>query len=209
MRRVHHLRVEHQAVVLALLVLDDRERRVGRNARDLEAGRHLGDAVAVAHPHRIVLAGTPHVVEQAALGFHLHIGAAELAMMPALDRAAELRRHGHLAVADAEHRHARVEDLLRRARGARLVHGFRPAREDDAVRLHRVEGFFGFLERHDLGIDPLLADAPRDQLGDLGAEIDDQNLVVRHCEQLANCTGARNGAEKRPTAIRRRRPRRR
>ncbi len=37
-------------------------------------------------------------------------------MVPALDRAAELRRHRLLAVADAEHRHAGVEDRLRRAR---------------------------------------------------------------------------------------------
>ena len=34
------------------------------------------------------------------------------------------------------------------------------------------------LERHDLGIDPLLAHTPRDQLGHLGAEIDDENFVV-------------------------------
>ena len=91
-----------------------------------------------------MLAGTPDVVEQAAVGFHLHIGAAELAMMAAFDGAAELRRHGHLAVADAEHRNAGVEDLLRRARGACLVHGFRAAREDDAGRLHLVEGCSAF-----------------------------------------------------------------
>ena len=51
------------------------------------------------------------------------------------------------------------------------MHRFRPAREDDAGRLHRVEGRFRLLERHDLGIDALLADAPGDELGDLGAEM--------------------------------------
>ena len=59
-----------------------------------------------------------------------------------------------------------------------LVHRFRPAGEDHAARLHGVEGFGGLLERHDLAIDPLLAHAPRDQLGHLRAEIDDENLVV-------------------------------
>ena len=36
----------------------------------------------------------------------------------------------------------------------------------------------GLLERHDLGIDPILAHAPGDELGHLGAEIDDEDLVV-------------------------------
>ena len=35
------------------------------------------------------------------------------------------------------------------------------------------------LERHDLAIDALLAHAPRDQLGHLRAEIDDEDLVVQ------------------------------
>ena len=39
----------------------------------------------------------------------LDLGAAELAVMPALDLAAELLRHRLLAVADAEHRHAGLD----------------------------------------------------------------------------------------------------
>ena len=54
----------------------------------------------------------PGALEQAAVGLHLDIGAAEFAVVPALDLAAELGRHGHLAVADAEHRHAGIEDQL-------------------------------------------------------------------------------------------------
>ena len=37
---------------------------------------------------------------------------------------------------------------------------------------------FSLLKRRDLAIDPLLAHPPGDQLGDLRAEIDDENLVV-------------------------------
>ena len=110
---------------------------------------------------------------------HLDIGAAELAVVAALDLAAELGGHGHLAVADAEHGHAGIEDRLRRARRAFLVHRFRAAGEDHRFRLHLVEGGFGLLERHDLGIDALLAHPARDQLRHLAAEIDDQNLVMR------------------------------
>ena len=52
------------------------------------------------------------------------------------------------------------------------------AGEDHAARLHGGEGLLRLAERHDLGIDPLLAHAPRDELRHLGAEIDDQNFVV-------------------------------
>ena len=178
-RRVHHFGVEHQAVIFALLVLDHRERRVRRDAGDRKARRHLGDAVAMAHPDRMLLAHAPGGFEQLARRLDLDIGAAEFAVMAALDLAAELGRHGHLAVADAEHGHAGIEDRLRRARRAFLVHRFRAAGEDHRLRLHLREGGFGLLERHDFGIDALLAHPARDQLRHLTAEIDDQNLVMR------------------------------
>src|SRR6266446_7554968 len=106
--------MKHQPVILPLLVLDDGERRVRRDADDDKARRHFGDAVAMAHPDWMPLAHAPGRIEQAARRFHLYIGTAELAMVPALDLAAELRRHRHLAVADAEHGHAGIEDQLRR-----------------------------------------------------------------------------------------------
>ena len=121
----------------------------------------------------------PGGLEQLARRLHLDIGAAEFAVVAALDLAAELGGHGHLAVADAEHGHAGIEDRLRRAGRAFLMHRFRAAGEDHRFRLHLVEGGFGLLERHDLGIDALLAHAARDQLRHLTAEIDDQNLVMR------------------------------
>ena len=112
-------------------------------------------------------------------GFHLDIGAAEFAVMAALDLTAELGGHGHLAIADAEHGNAGIEDRLRRAGRACLVHRFRAAGEDHRFRLHLLEGGFRLLERHDLGIDALLAHPARDQLRHLTAEIDNQNLVMR------------------------------
>ena len=75
----------------------------------------------MAHPDRIALAQLPDAVEERRLRHDLDIGAAELAVVAALDVAAELRRHGLLAVADAEHRHAGLEDRLRRARRASSV----------------------------------------------------------------------------------------
>ena len=98
--------------------------------------------------------------------------------MSALDLAAELLRHCLLAVADAEHRHASFVDRGRRERRPFFVDGGRTAGQNYGLRLHRLEGLVGFLERDDLGIDALLAHASRDQLGDLRAEIDDEEFVV-------------------------------
>ncbi len=177
--RVHHFGMEHQSVILPLLVLDHRERRVRACTGDDKARRHFGDAVAMAHPHRMPFARRPGGIEQPASGLDLDIGAAEFAVMAALDLAAELGGHGHLAVADAEHGNAGIEDCLRRARRAFFVHRFRAAGEDHRLRLHLLEGGFGLLERHDFGIDALFPHPAGNQLGDLAAEIDDQNLVMR------------------------------
>src|ERR1700730_16790770 len=54
-----------------------------------------------------------------------------------------------------------------------------PAGEDPAFPPHLTKSRFRLLERHDFGIDALLAHPARDQLRDLAAEIDDQNLVMR------------------------------
>src|SRR5579871_6986369 len=97
----------------------------------------------MAHPHFVVLADLPGLLEQAARRLDLDVGAAEFAMMPTLDLAAELSCHGHLAIADAEHRHAGFEDELRRARRAALVHRGRPTGQNHSLRPHVAERLLG------------------------------------------------------------------
>ena len=67
----------------------------------------------------------PNAFEESACLQHLGLGAAEFAFVSRRDLAAELRRHHLLAVADAEDRHARVEEhfggrAVRFHRGRRL-----------------------------------------------------------------------------------------
>src|SRR5690606_9427232 len=130
-----HLRVEHQAEEAALLVGRDREGRALGAGDDGEALGQLLDAIAVAHPYLVALARLPQAIEEHALAGHLDEGAAELAAVRARHPAAELERHRLLAVADGEHRHARLEEMGRRARAVRPGHRGRPAREDDAPGL--------------------------------------------------------------------------
>jgi hypothetical protein len=175
---MHDLGMELHRVEAPRRIGHGRERRVVGDADHLEARWQARDAVAMAHPHRIPLAFAPHALEQGRVGDHLDLGAAELPVMALLHLSAELRRHGLLAVADAEHRHPGLEDALRRPRRGVVGHRFRPARQDDALGLHLAKGLFGGLERHDLRIHPLLAHATGNELRHLRAEIDDKDLVV-------------------------------
>src|ERR1700722_12367396 len=109
-RRVDDFKMELRGVELARLIGDHRDRRIGRGAAGDEALGRSGDAITVAHPHRITLADFPHaVIERRRFG-HFYLGAAELAVMAAFDLAAELLRHRLLAVADAEPPHAGLID---------------------------------------------------------------------------------------------------
>ena len=191
-RRVHHLEMELRGVEFARVVADDGDRRIGRDAEHLEAFRQLGHAVAVAHPDRIFFALGPDAFEDRAVGDHLDLGAAEFAVMAALYSASELLRHRLLAVADAEHRHAGVIDRLGRQRRVLVEHRGGPAGQDHRLRLHVAEGGLRLLVGHDLAIDLFLAHPPRDQLGHLRAEIDDQNLVMQRFIVLGRPYWVRN-----------------
>jgi len=112
--------------------------------------------------------------------FDFDIGTAEFGGVAAFDDAALLEAQRLLAVADGEDRHARLEHRLGRAGAALAGHRVGAAGEDDALRLQLREGGLGRLIGMDLAVDAGLANATGDQLGDLGAEVDDENGVVQH-----------------------------
>ena len=65
--------------------------------------------------------------------------------------------------------------------------------QNDALRLHFGERGFRLLIGDDFGIDPLLAHAPRDQLGHLRAEINNKNFIMSgHASGLADRATDRN-----------------
>ena len=195
--RVHHLGVEHDAVHLALDIAEDGEGRAFRLAEHLESLGQGDDAIAVAHPHLVALAGLPEALEQRTVLLDLDEGAAELAMVRAFGDTTHLHAHGHLAIADAEHRHAGVENDLRRARAADIRRRGGTAGQDDGLGIDALERRFGRLERHDLGKHTRLADAAGDELGKLAAEIDNQDGVGMigcfHGERLEKEISRRNG----------------
>ena len=114
-RRVADLGMELEAVEPAALV-GDRGERAGRREAPAAAKprRHGGDLVAVAHPDRLALAGVDAVEQRRC--------AARSGSRPGRTRGrgrARPRRPagrtGLLAVADAQHRHAELEDRCGRS----------------------------------------------------------------------------------------------
>ncbi len=153
----------------------------GVAARDRrESRRQRGDLVAMAHPdvEQAVTLGIAPVldaVEELRMPARPHLRIAEFAHASGLDRAAQLRGHRLHAVADAEHRHALRPHGGRRARRIALRHAVRPAREHDALRRERAHEVVADVERMDLAVDVRLAQAARDELRVLRAEIEDQD----------------------------------
>ncbi len=195
--RVRHLGMELNAVELARLVRHPRDRARGVAGDRLEPGRQPDDFVAVTHPD--VEQPMPFAVEPVLDAFEqprvaprANLGVAELAHRRALDRPAELRGHRLHAVADPKHRHAKIPDHPGRPRCGRVVDRGRAAGQDDAARLELADEAVGDVVRVQLAVHVRLAHAPRDQLGVLRAEIEDQDLVV-HCAARSRVGVIRSG----------------
>ena len=174
--------MELHAVETARFVGDAGERCRCGLGDHAEARRQARYLVAVTHPHvqpfsAVVGALVADVAEQFRVPVHAHPRVTEFALVAGLDRATELRRHGLLAVADAENRHAHREDLLRRARRFGERHRFRAAGQDDAARGELADLLDWRVVRVQLAIDAGLAHPARDQLRVLGAEIEDEDSL--------------------------------
>ncbi len=177
LRGVRDLGMKDDAIKPSLIVGDRGNWCAVARRHRAEAGRQGIDLVAMAHPHLLARLLGPQPLEQKAIVGHADEGAAEFLTVAQRHPAAQLGAHRLHAIADRQHRNAGAEHDVGRARRRRLCDRGRPAREDDAAR---VEGADLFLARGvgvDLAIDPVLAHPPRDQLGDLAAEIEDQDFV--------------------------------
>ena len=178
---VMHLRMELHGKETARGIGGDGEGGVGGGAIDLEPRRDGRDVVAVAHPDLFAPVGEPAVEDGKPRIGGRDKGAAEFgSAVAAFDLAAEAMHHHLLAIADAEDRDAHVEDARRRHRRAFGKDRSRTAGEDHGLGGKGAEeGVVHLVERVDLAIDVQLAQAARDQLRHLAAEVDDEEAVMR------------------------------
>jgi hypothetical protein len=175
-RSVSNLRVELHPEERPPAVLEGGDRRVGTRGGHLVARRRHIDVVAMAHPHRRLLAG-PEAPEQPPT-LDPQVGPSVLAAAGAGDVASrELRQELH-PVAETEHGRVQLQQLRVGSWDAFAVDRVGPSRKNDALRFPLPDPLDGAGGRMDLAIDVGLPDAPGDQLGVLGAEVDDQDSVV-------------------------------
>ncbi len=177
-RRVRDFRMELHAVPAARIVGHRGDRQIIRGRRRHETRRNGGDAIAVRHPHVELATVRAESLPQFVLARQRDARRAEFARVPAFGFAAELRGHRLHAVADAEDRHAAVVHRLRRARRIFFRRRLRPAGQDDSLRREFGDRGRIVIPRPDFAVDADLADAPRDQLRVLRAEIEDQDFVA-------------------------------
>src|SRR3546814_9979165 len=137
----------------------------------------------MAHPDLMLFTHLPDAVEQRRMFDHPDKGAAELAMIGGRHPTAQLRGHGLLAIADAEHRHARLEHPLRRTRAFLKRDRRRAARKDDALGPQPVERRLGAAEGRDFAIDPGLPHAASDKLRHL-ARTDENTSALQYLMRL-------------------------
>ena len=94
--------------------------------------------------------------------------------------AAQLLRHGLHAVANTQHRNTKLEDYLRSARRIAIGDRIWAAGQDNPLGSIVTDEFFGNIVRMNFAEHLGFADASGDQLGNLGAEIENKDFLVGH-----------------------------
>ena len=175
-RGVDDLRMELDAVEVAGWVSEPGVRRgIGLRGR-VEALGQAGDGVAVAHPDGLL---PLDVREQTVVRGDGHRRRTVLPTTGRQHVTTQAERHELGAVADAEHRDAAAPDGTVRVGSSDVIHRVGAAREDDGAHTAPLQLRHRRVEGQQLGIDMELAHAPRDELCELAAEVEDGDGLGR------------------------------
>jgi len=190
---VRDFRVELDGVELAALVGHAGDRAGRRRGHGLETDGQFHHGVAVAHPdlqHAVAFGRREvgDILQQRRMAVGTDFRVTELTRLAGglggHHLATQLLRHGLHAVADAEHRNPQIEHHFRRARRIALGHRTRAAGQDDALRAIAADEVFRYVVRVDFAEHLGFAHATGDQLGHLRTEIEDEDFLVSHFQNL-------------------------
>ncbi len=155
----------------------------------------------MAHPdiqrqHAVSVNVVFDAVEQAGLADHIHAGIAEFAQVGTFDLATQLLGHGLHAVADAEQRYVQIKYRLRCTRAVSCVDRLRATGQDDAARCKGVDVLGTHVPGVDLAVNTDLTHPAGDELGVLGAEVQNQDAVRMDILQGHGISSEKNKAER-------------
>ena len=177
--------MELHGVELARLVGHAGDGGGGVAGDDLEAGRQLGDLVAMAHPDiqqavTFVVHAVLNVAEQRGMPMCSNFRIAELAVECILNLAAQLSRHGLHAVTDAQYGYSQFKHGLRGLGGFILINGIRTAGKNNAGRFEVADELVVHVPGVQFAVNVGLAHAAGNQLGVLGTEVENEDFLVGH-----------------------------
>jgi hypothetical protein len=109
--------------------------------------------------------------------FHFEKCMPILSFLRRFDLSSQNMSHDLEAVTDAENGNAQMKDLFRNLGGVGSVYTLRSTRKDYGAGIFFYYPGFGQIEGEDLRVHAQFSDLPGDQLGVLGAKIEDKNLI--------------------------------
>ncbi len=186
------------SVACAAAMLERGDRRARRGCGDLESRRRFENPIAVTGPHALMLRRRR---EERRFGGDVDLRASILPFRRRFHLAVEEVSGELHAVADAEDGDAELEDFSLAIRRGLGINGLGTTGEDDGARRELADLPWGEVERLNDGVDVVFADASRDQLRVLGAEIEDENgLLGIHARILVGTADSVGGPQGRTHA---------
>ena len=134
--------------------------------------------VAMAHPDRALPIDKKTVEQRPRLTGSQQIGMTELTLSGRHDLAAEMTAHQLHAVADAQHRHTQLEQLLGNRGSPRFVDRLWPAGENDPGWRKGADRRHIHVKRMQFAEDMGFTHPAGDKLGVLGTEIENQDFLA-------------------------------
>ena len=176
-RSVVHFGMELHGPDAALLV-GDAGKGIRRDGSAVKARGQFEGLVPVAHPDR--KSGRQACEQGGRAVFDGHFGVAVLALGRGAHLAAHVVHDEMKSIADAQHGHAKFQQLGIGGRGVRIVDRRRSAGQNDAERLQGLNFSKGNRAGQHDGEDVQFANAPRNQLRILRAKIENNNCLGVH-----------------------------
>ena len=177
---MRHLGVEQQGVETVRRIFHRGDRRVstrGHHRKPRWCNRH---EITVARPDPKLLR---QGAKQRTRPLEPYPGVAIFALRRACHTPPERLGHHLHAITDAKNRRSQSKDGGVAPRRALIRHARRPARQNDADRLTRLDPVGRGVERNNLGVDGQLTKTPRDELRVLRPKIQHKDGLMGHRPQ--------------------------
>ncbi len=165
-------------------VLNGCHRRVVGFRHHLESPWNALHVVPVAHPDRTLFFEEKTFEQRTWPSLGMELGMAELPLACRNDPPAEVAAHELHAVADSQNRHAEFKEFLGDGRSTLLVDRLGAAGKDDTPGSEVPDSLQVHVEGMQFAVDMCLPHPPGNELGVLGAEVENEDFFAVYVVHL-------------------------